>query len=559
MANFVELTSWLRRAGLEHVAIPLFNQGKIKTIEQLRQAVQDRQVDYLDYKDRVRLQQQLQVSSRIPIGQQEKRPASAPYPGQRKDGPINRPTVRGNLQKALDAAKPENREAAMRRMLRDIYAPSNQASRDSKWKTWCTIAEEWGIDPVPITKDTAIKMATSFKEGEYRSARQYFHRAKEEHVDMMGRELSPDVERTVAKVIRSTERGIGPAAYKDSFIVELLRGTAGSDPIDQCGPSFLKDNTAAKVDMVILGCWYMTRGIEIGLAKQVHLWVEVQNHTLFWTLPVDKTHTTGACVTRPHKCCCTDRADPICPFHAACRHIARLSKAFDFSNMSQDQVEAFPLFPNEKGEHLSKWEVTQLIRFVISLTGTALQRPGPLGPAKDRFGEHVLRVSGAQMMARAHIELYIIQLYGRWGSWAIERYVQEAYLHGHQNVAKTVVKNLEQAIADTTGETIQAIMDHSESVHMSTDDMMKMIETTVHRVMADQRKYIGNPESNKAHLPAIAENSVQSTFWHAACGWPYGRRNHVGLAKVQSPWTLCKKCVEAKAFYNQIDNEGDDL
>ena len=86
-----------------------------------------------------------------------------------------------------------------------------------------------------------------------------------------------------------------------------------------------------------------------------------------------------------------------------------------------------------------------------------------------------------------------------------------------------------------------------------------MIEDTVHRVLASNRKFIGNPDSNKAHIPAISENRTQSAFWHAACGWPYGRRNHIGLAKLKEPWTMCEKCVQAKAYYDQIDHEGDDL
>ena len=86
-------------------------------------------------------------------------------------------------------------------------------------------------------------------------------------------------------------------------------------------------------------------------------------------------------------------------------------------------------------------------------------------------------------------------------------------------------------------------------------DILNLIETTVHNILATQRKFIGNPETHAAHLPAISEDKVQSAYWHAACGWPYGRRNHIGLAKVTSQWHLCKKCIKAKAYYNQIDGE----
>ena len=532
------------------MAIPLYNKAQIANIEELRTAARNNKLDFLDERDRVMLQQALQVQVRP----QEN---SLEAIQRRPDAPTNKPKLRGNLQKALAAAKPENRDAARKRLMQDIYAQSNIGSRESKWKTWCLIAAEWGHAPIPITKDLAIDAATSFKEGDYRSARQYFHRAKEEHINLTGQELPADIERLVAQVIRSTERGIGPAAFKDSFMLELLRPVAATDNVETATASFLRDNTAAKVDMVILGCWWMTRGLELATAKQVHLWAEVNNNTVFWTLPVDKTHTGGGCITRPHKCCCRARLDTICPYHAACRHLRRLYKAFNFKDMDGQKFENFPLFPNPDGEHLTKSEVISILRSVIALTGTALQRPGPTGGMRDKFGEHVMRVSGAQLMARAGIELYIIQLYGRWGSWAIERYVQEAYLHGQNNVARTVVDNLQDTIEKATGESMETILDHSEKSDLSTDEVMQLIETTIHKVMESQRKFIGNPQTNKAHIPALGEQSVQSAFWHAACGWPYGRRNHVGLSKIEGSWTLCKKCVEAKAYYNQLDCEDD--
>ena len=90
---------------------------------------------------------------------------------------------------------------------------------------------------------------------------------------------------------------------------------------------------------------------------------------------------------------------------------------------------------------------------------------------------------------------------------------------------------------------------------MTSEDILKLIETTVHDMLAAQRKFIGNPETHSAHLPAISEDKVQSAYWHAACGWPYGRRNHIGLSKVDKPWNMCKRCQKAKAYYNQIDGE----
>jgi len=203
-----------------------------------------------------------------------------------------------------------------------------------------------------------------------------------------------------------------------------------------------------------------------------------------------------------------------------------------------DSWEEVPLFPDRHGKHMAKNLVIQIIRKVIALT-----RPGPVGDEWDRFGEHVLRVPGAQMMARAGLELFVIQLIGRWASDAITRYVQEAHLWGRKNIANAVVKGLSTDEAD------------APAAQMTSADVLKMIEKTVHDILAAKRKYIGNPETNAAHLPAISEDRVQPVYWHAACGWPYGRRNHIGLTKLAEPWHLCKTCQKAKAYYNQIDGE----
>ena len=127
MANFLELTKWLKQVQLKHLAIPLYNKGGISNIEALRTAARDNALDFIEERDRVMLQQALQVQVR-------------PHENQlvdnhrRPDAPTNKPKLRGNLQKALDAARPENREAARARLMKDIYAQSNLGSRESNYE-----------------------------------------------------------------------------------------------------------------------------------------------------------------------------------------------------------------------------------------------------------------------------------------------------------------------------------------------------------------------------------------------------------------------------------------
>ena len=71
----------------------------------------------------------------------------------------------------------------------------------------------------------------------------------------------------------------------------------------------------------------------------------------------------------------------------------------------------------------------------MQMIGEPLVRNDRNGKEAQRFGEHVMRVAGAQSFARRGIELFMIQSYARWGSSAILRYVQDAPLSSQARVA----------------------------------------------------------------------------------------------------------------------------
>ena len=80
------------------------------------------------------------------------------------------------------------------------------------------------------------------------------------------------------------------------------------------------------------------------------------------------------------------------------------------------------------------------IRLIIALTGEELTRRDGLGRLLQRFFEHCLRVSGAQFLARMGLELIIIQLFARWGSMAVLRYIQDAPLANQTGIASRAMQ-----------------------------------------------------------------------------------------------------------------------
>lgn len=95
--------------------------------------------------------------------------------------------------------------------------------------------------------------------------------------------------------------------------------------------------------------------------------------------------------------------------------------------------------------------------------------------------------------------------------------------------------------------------------YCKSEDLSQLIENMINMKIEGRRRFIGNPDTGKAHMPGISENSVQSIFWHTRCGWPYGRGlNHVGLEQITDDWTQCKKCIKAAALIQNIDNDLND-
>ena len=126
----------------------------------------------------------------------------------------------------------------------------------------------------------------------------------------------------------------------------------------------------------------------------------------------------------------------LCPFHA----MAKLLKTLEEEFPEKGDEGAALLFPNRQGHHASKEAAVRGIREVMERLKEPLIRTDGNGKESQRFGEHVMRVAGAQFFARRGVELFLIQLYARWGSAAILKYVQEAPLGSQAQVAQRLAK-----------------------------------------------------------------------------------------------------------------------
>ena len=212
------------------------------------------------------------------------------------------PTKRGKIQGAIIASYGTHRKRTHDELTRDFYAPSCHDSRQSNWKTWCTIAEAWGLLPIPITDELVLAVGASLKNGGYRSSKNYFSRAMQEHRDHCINPLPESTLALITRVTRSINRGIGPTTLKDSFELELFHTPL---PVDERDPGVWYLHTETARDITTICCWWLLRGIEAAGAKCTHVWRQapVQPTPLLHVTDPEERHNRHVC-QRGHNCVC---------------------------------------------------------------------------------------------------------------------------------------------------------------------------------------------------------------------------------------------------------------
>ena len=190
---------------------------------------------------------------------------------QRPDFPVTYTAqTRGNQHQALLAAStPYSRSTALERLERDEYANTSRQPRASLWNTWCRIASAWQLDPLPLCPTLVRAVGASLKQGKYKSAKEYFARARQEHVKQLDFYPSAATVACIQSTVRSIERGLGGASPKEGFAIELL-ATAVPELSLEPKTTTATARVATRTDTVypndtdlcrtcIIGAWFLTR------------------------------------------------------------------------------------------------------------------------------------------------------------------------------------------------------------------------------------------------------------------------------------------------------------
>ena len=121
-------------------------------------------------------------------------------------------------------------------------------------------------------------IGASLKAGCYRSANLYFQAAINFQLRHLREPVHPLLRSTVRDVVRSIRRGLGPSKLKDGFDPLQLANVIepnNDKPFDIEDPSHVSD-------VILLGCWFMLRELELAAASRHHLWIEVTKFTCWF-------------------------------------------------------------------------------------------------------------------------------------------------------------------------------------------------------------------------------------------------------------------------------------
>ena len=285
------------------------------------------------------------------------------------------------------------------------FAHSSRGPHASRLKTVELLGTSIGL-AYPLTVDMLYKLAAILRGAGYRSAFSYVSRAVQEH-RARDHPIGPAMTLALQRIERACLRGAGPPKQGEPFqferFVELPEGDEPWVPFGYIGPK----------RAMIVGAWWMNREIELSNLWVQHVQVTFSSDGRLQAalrLPASKRDPQALGEERLHGCICHGSSlHQLCPAHAVQAQVEMLRSRF--SHLSRTDFDKLPLFPNASGCVVAKHRAVRTFWFVAKVFGEELwTTSGAL-----RFGGHVLRITMAIYLGKSGVDIWRIQLLGRWG------------------------------------------------------------------------------------------------------------------------------------------------
>ena len=413
-----------------------------------------------------------------------------------------------------DLAHPLAKQQAVMEYELGFYAASSAPAIGARRRLYLKILLQWGFKLEDMGPDVVHAVGATLRAGGYRSAGCVLSQMSVD-AERAGIVITPAARRALADAARSCRRGLGPplrAMALDFARFEHLPG----DPT-----AWAPGGPAAPRNALIVAGWWMLREVEVANLRASCVAVaQGRCPSVALTLPASKADQAGVGVQRTHTCICRDGAiRPFCPAHAAWDQLLCLKRWFPDRFVDGVASADLAFFPTSAGSPCTKDGFTQTILRAAVL----LDLPQRSALDNERVTGHSMRATGAQFLARAGLDTYTVQLLGRWGSSAVERYVREAVISGAASRARAT--QLAQTLTHMTGEVAAALprdqFDRSfvqacirESFATGRGLTSEIADALVDRVTARVQSHVLRRTSSRAPgsaAPASSSSSSSST------------------------------------------------
>ena len=449
-----------------------------------------------------------------------------PTPRAGYEGP--KPYGRGSIANARLLASCSAEACAIACEL-EADAPSSRGPLMSRIATWSDLATRSGYaKPFHLEPGVIYAVIGVLKAAGYRSAINYLDAAKRVHVEQ-GRPWTSQLQHAYRKAKRSAERDLGASKQAQPLDFELMAKAPPDLAVAEKSP-------ARPGKSALIASWWLLREIEASNAKWQHVTVDRGHLRVHWVLPNSKADPAALGATRSHSCSCHSTSATICPYHL-------LVEQVQFAQLMDENVQGW-LFPCRDGSKPSKAGWAFAFKAIASAGGlSTVQLNGA-----EKYTGHTARVSGAQHLAKANIELWRVQLFGRWSSEAFLRYIRDAPLQNLHSLANEA--SLQQSIQAAKDELQRLGRDISEMKNQfgvqlqATQEMFDEVDDipTISSSPVDLAKdsfVLGG----KVHKILAWGDNLHPRCWRTICNWHFGRGlTTYSTAPTVPSGTKCRRC-----------------
>ena len=364
-------------------------------------------------------------------------------------------------------------------------------------------------DAFAATPELIYHTAAALWQAGYRSLDTYLSAARQQMILDHG-DLPESMKIHFKRISRAAARGRGPARQASGLPFTRLASLPDTDtPLVLGGPCFPRR-------VAVVASWWMLRETE--LANLAIDMVTFTDSTATVRLPMSKEDPSGAGTTRTLGCACKSRLAELCPFHVLVRQVDWATLQATAHNKPTSN---FPLFPTANGQPTHKTQVSATVQAIAARLNLACTAPS----GAPLYSGHSFRVTGAQFMAGCGIDVWRIQLHGRWGSSSVLRYIRlsplapslalEAALgRDLRQVQKAIIAAKAELTATTGGaELLQQQLQAAIGPGPSAQDVLGRPE--VAQVLEDRKARFRSPNPDEILLASSMQRSNRQTKYHS--------------------------------------------